>query len=95
MERFLVYSKCSREDKESFFKDIVLGFQLNNSLEKCKSLMDNVVSHALDEKQKKLLATIKGPSVFSLTAFLADGIKNIPKMLFIELQPRVQVGDQV
>ena len=95
MERFLVCMRCSRESKESFFKDVGQNFKLNNRMEQCESLDDNVEGHPLDAKQKTLLATTKGPTAFSLTEFLKDGIENIPKMSFTNLQPKMQVGDQV
>ena len=95
MERFLVCSRCSREGKECFFKDVGPAFQLHNDMELCLNLTGDIKGHPLEEKLKSLLATTKGPNAFSLTAFLKDGIENIPKMSFTDLRPDMQVGDQV
>ena len=94
MERFLICSNCASDGKESFFKDVGQGFQLNNSMEHCETLMANeedgpTPSHPLEERLKTLMGTPKGPTAFSLTEFLQDGIKKIPKMKFRDLEPRL------
>jgi hypothetical protein len=91
MERFLACSRCSREGKESFFKDVGPGFQHPNDMEQC----EEAKGHPLEDKLKCLLVTTTGPTAFSLTEFLKDGIENIPKMSFTDLWPDMQVGDQV
>ena len=102
MQRFLICPKCLHKGSERYFgtRGETLGpeFQIFNDMDQCASIVPEegtvMKRHSIADTHQIMLK--KAPKkIFSLYAFLRDGIEKIEKKPFKELQPTLKVGDQV
>ena len=103
--RFLLCPTCVQRGKDRYFFDVGPGFAPFNEMDLCKNLNEedsddeddeNYIDqrHSIDQKQMCLIQR-EGPKEVTLHEFLKDGIKQIGKRPFREIENELQVGDQI
>jgi hypothetical protein len=97
MSRYLICPPCLKEGEECYFSEVGPGFEPLETNERCRSMKprNQATRHPLDEKHNGLVTSSGGPSALTLHAFLKDGIRDMHKQPFKELEDSLQVGDQV
>ena len=101
MDRFLPCPACMTQGKDQYFFEVGPGFEpIEPVMDFCQSLNDGDFDdaedqkHSIDEKQKILIGRCE-LKVFTLHEFLKDGIQQIEKTPFRELEADLKVGDQI
>ena len=100
MERFLPCPACMTQGKDQYFFAVGPGFEPLDVRDFCQSLNDADFNdaedqkHSIDEKQKILIGRCE-LKVVTLHMFLKDGIQQMEKTPFRELEADLKVGDQI
>ena len=105
MQRFLLCPTCVKLGKDHYFFDVGPGFEPHNEMDFCKNLNDEDTDdedsedcvdqrHSIDPKHMCLIQR-EGPKEVTLHQFLKEGIENIEKRPFRDIESELQVGDQV
>ena len=102
IDRSLSCPACMVKGKDRYFSEVGPGFEPHDEMELCQSLSlidedfgDTFVEekHSLDTRQKCLIGGKE--QVSTLHEFLKDGIQTIEKVLFRELEGKLEVGHQI
>ena len=102
MERLLICPKCLCNGRERYFgtSEGTLGvdFEILNDMDQCASLIPEEGTvpkrHSIKDTHHSMMRKVT-KKIFSIDAFLKDGIEQVEKTSFKELRPSLKVGDQV